>query len=134
MWVAKMCRHAMQLLGMLGNVLGRPRHALQRPRHACNVLGRPRHASARSQESYIEEKPPPLAVLQAVLQVPKMCRHLRCVGTLCNSQACLAISSVDLGMLCNVLGMLATFLADLGMLLQGPKSPTSKRNPPTCCL
>ena len=36
-----MCRHAWQLLGMLGNVLGRPRHALQRPRHA---LQRPRHA------------------------------------------------------------------------------------------
>ena len=34
-----MCRLAWQLLGMLGNVLGRPRHALQRPRHACNVLG-----------------------------------------------------------------------------------------------
>ena len=39
-----------------------------------------------------------------------------------------------LSMLCNVLSMLATFLADLGMLLQGPRSPTSKRNPPTCCL
>ena len=37
-------------------------------------------------------------------------------------------------MLCKVLGMLATSLADLSMLLQGPKSPTSKRNPPTCCL
>ena len=117
-------------LGMLCNVLGM----------LC-ILDRPWHASARSQESHIEEKPPLLAVLQAVLQVPKMCRHLRCVGTLCNSQACLAISSADLGMLCNVLdmlcnvlGMLATFLADLGMLLQGPKSPTSKRNPPTCCL
>ena len=36
-----MCRLAWQLLGMLGNVLGRPRHALQRPRHA---LQRPRHA------------------------------------------------------------------------------------------
>ena len=30
----KMCRLAWQLLGMLGNVLGRPQHALQRPRHA----------------------------------------------------------------------------------------------------
>ena len=55
-------------------------------------------------------------------------------------------------MLCNVLGMLcnvlsrprhalqrlrhafARSLADLGMLLQGPRSPTSKRKPPTCCL
>ena len=39
MWEPKMCRHAWQLLGMLGNILNRPRHALQRPRHACNVLG-----------------------------------------------------------------------------------------------
>ena len=38
-WEPKICRLAWQLLGMLGNVLGRPRHALQRPRHACNVLG-----------------------------------------------------------------------------------------------
>ena len=29
-----MCRLALQLLGMLGNVLGRPRHALQGPWHA----------------------------------------------------------------------------------------------------
>ena len=67
LWEPKMCRLALQLLGMLGNVLGRPRHALQRPRHAlqrprhaCNVLGRPRHAFARSEESHIEEKPPHL--------------------------------------------------------------------------
>ena len=39
MWEPKMCRLAWQLLGMLGNILDRPRHALQRPRHACNVLG-----------------------------------------------------------------------------------------------
>ena len=25
-------------------------------------------------------------------------------------------------------------LADLSILLQGPRSPTLKRNPPTCCL
>ena len=56
-----MCRLAWQLLGMLGNVLGRHRHALQRPkhdlqrpRHACNVLGM---LPARSLESHIEEKP-----------------------------------------------------------------------------
>ena len=36
-----MCRLDWQLLGMLGNVLGRPRHAWQRPRHAWQ---RPRHA------------------------------------------------------------------------------------------
>ena len=41
------------------------------------------------------------------------CGNLRCVGLLCNSQACLATS-----------------LVDLDMLLQGPKSPTSKRNHP----
>ena len=29
---------------------------------------------------------------------------------------------------------LATSLADLDMVLQGPKSPISKRNPSTCCL
>ena len=31
LWEPKMCRLALQLLGMLGNVLGRPRHALQGP-------------------------------------------------------------------------------------------------------
>ena len=39
MWELKICRLAWQLLGMLGNVLGRPQHALQRPRHAYKVLG-----------------------------------------------------------------------------------------------
>ena len=34
MWEPKMCRLALQLLGMLGNVLGM----------LCKVLGRPRHA------------------------------------------------------------------------------------------
>ena len=50
-----MCRLALQLLGMLGNVLSRPRHVLQHPkhvlqhsRHAYKVLGRSRHAFARS--------------------------------------------------------------------------------------
>ena len=58
-----MCRLALQLLGMLGNVLGYPRHALQRPRHAlqgpwptlayfCKVLGVPH-----------QRKTPPLAAL-----------------------------------------------------------------------
>ena len=65
-----MCRLAWQLLGMLGNVLGRPRHASQCPRHALQC---PRHASQR----------------------PRCPRH--------------AFS-------------------------QGPRSPTSKKNPPTCCL
>ena len=40
LWEPKMCRLALQLLGMLGNVLGRPRHALQRPGHALQC---PRH-------------------------------------------------------------------------------------------
>ena len=65
-----MCRLAWQLLGMLGNVLGRSRHASQRPRH---VLQRSRHAWQR----------------------PRRPRH--------------AFS-------------------------QGPRSPTSKKNPLTCCL
>ena len=70
----------------------------------------------------------------------RYCGNLRCVGFLCNSQACLATSSAVLGMLCNVLGMLCKVLgrpqhalcfatplacftrslAHLGMLLQGP--------------
>ena len=44
-WESKMCRLALQLLGMLGNVLGLPRHALQGswPTSACfcKVLGVP---------------------------------------------------------------------------------------------
>ena len=56
------------------------------------------------------------------------------LGMLCNVLGMLATSLAVLSMLCNVLGMLTTSLADLGMLLQDPKSPTSKRNPPTYCL
>ena len=68
-----MCRLSLQLLGMLGNVLGRPRHALQRPWHAlqgpwptstcfmfcnalgmlCKVLGPPWHAFVRSYGSLV---------------------------------------------------------------------------------
>ena len=59
MWEPKMCRLALQLLGMLGNVLGRPRHALQRPRHA---LQRPKHALQRSR--------PTSACFYKVLGVP----------------------------------------------------------------
>ena len=55
-----MCRLALQLLGMLGNVLGRPRMLCNVLGMLCNVLGRPRHAFARSEESHIEEKPPHL--------------------------------------------------------------------------
>ena len=39
-----------------------------------------------------------------------------------------------LSMLCNVLGMLATSSASSTCFPQGPRSPTSKINPPTCCL
>ena len=70
LWESKMCRLAWQLLGMLGNVLGRPRHALQCPRHALQRL---RHAWQR----------------------PRRPWHV---------------------------------------FLQGPRSPTSKKNSPTCCL
>ena len=70
LWEPKMCRLALQLLGMLGNVLGWPWHAFA------------------------------------------------------TSSACFARS----------LACFARSLADFGMLLQGPRSPTSKRNPPTCCL
>ena len=67
-WKPKMCRLAWQLLGMLGNVLGRPRHASQRPRHASQ---RPRHALQRprrprhafSQGPPNRRKTPPLAAL-----------------------------------------------------------------------
>ena len=45
LWKPKMCRLALQLLGMLGNVLGRPQHALQGPWPTsacfCKVLGIP---------------------------------------------------------------------------------------------
>ena len=43
----------------------------------------------------------------------------------------MATPLADLDMLCNILDILfATSLADLGMLLQGLRSPTSKRNSP----
>ena len=66
MWEPKMCRLAWQLLGMLGNVLGRPwhasqrpRHALQRPRHAWQCPRRPRHAFSQGIRSLTSKKPPP---------------------------------------------------------------------------
>ena len=70
-----MCRLALQLLGMLGNVIGLPRHALQGPRHAlqgpwhalqgpwptsacfCKVLGVPHR----------RETPPPLAAFGKII-------------------------------------------------------------------
>ena len=54
-----MCRHAWQLLGMLGNILGRPRHALQRPRHALQCPRRPRHALLQGPRSPTSKKTPP---------------------------------------------------------------------------
>ena len=57
--------------------------------------------------------------------------NLRCVGLLYNSQAYLATSSACFA---RSLACFTRSLADLGMLLQGPRSLTSKRNPPTCCL
>ena len=47
-----MCRFAWQLLGLLDNVLERPRHALQRPR-------RPRHAFLQGPRSPTSKKTPP---------------------------------------------------------------------------
>ena len=42
LWEPKICRFALQLLGMLGNVLGMLCEVFGRPRHAfCNVLGAP---------------------------------------------------------------------------------------------
>ena len=60
-WKPKMCRLAWQLLGMLGNVLGRPRHASQRPRHALQRPRRPRHAFSQGPPN--RRKTPPLAAL-----------------------------------------------------------------------
>ena len=51
-----MCKLAWQLLGMLGNVLGRPRHASQRPRHASQ---RPWHAFSQDPRSLTSKKNPP---------------------------------------------------------------------------
>ena len=91
LWEPKMCRLAWQLLGMLGNVLDRPRHASQRlrhasqrPRHACNVLSILGMLPARSQESHIEDKPPHL---QACLGRCKACR-----GGRGRCQACLGVA------------------------------------------
>ena len=47
------------------------------------------------------------------------------------TSACFATSSACFA---RSLACFARSLADLGMLLQGPRSPTSKRNPPICCL
>ena len=60
---------------------------------------------------------------------PKMCRLAwQLLGMLGN------VLDHPLGMLCNVLDMLATSSASSACFLQGPRSPTSKKNSPTCCL
>ena len=48
-----MCRLALQLLGMLGNVLGRPRHAFQGPWHALQG----------SRSPTLKRNPPPTCCL-----------------------------------------------------------------------
>ena len=53
-----MCKFAWQLLGMLGNVLGRSRHASQRPRHAWQRPWRPRHAFSQGPRSPTSKKNP----------------------------------------------------------------------------
>ena len=55
-----MCRLAWQLLGMLGNVLGRPQHASKRPRHASQ---RPRHAFSQGPRSPTSKKNPLICYL-----------------------------------------------------------------------
>ena len=112
---SKMCSLALQLLGMLGNVLGRPQHALQRPRHAlqgpwhalqgpwptsacfCKVLGVPHRRETPPICCFVSCEVKGVVYHQVLLWEPKMCRlALQLLGMLGNV----------LGMLCNVLGML----------------------------
>ena len=58
-----MCRLASQLLGMLGNVLGRPRHAWQRPRHAWQRPKHARHAFSQGPRSPTSKKNLPTCCL-----------------------------------------------------------------------
>ena len=58
-----MCRLAWQLLGMLGNVLGRPQHASKRPRHASQRPRRPRHAFSQGPRSPTSKKNPLICCL-----------------------------------------------------------------------
>ena len=64
-----------------------------------------------------------------------MCRLAwQLLGMLGNVLGLLGMLRNVLGMLCNVLGMLATSSASSTCFPQGPRSPTSKINPLTCCL
>ena len=66
---------------------------------------------------------------------PKMCRLAwQLLGMLGNVFGLLGMLRNVLGMLCNVLGMLATSSASSACFPQGPRSLTSKKKPPTCCL
>ena len=66
---------------------------------------------------------------------PKMYRLAwQLLGMLGNVLGLLGMLRNVLGMLCNVLGMLATSSASSACFPQGPRSPTSKKYPPTCCL
>ena len=59
----------LRCVGLLGNVLGRPRHALQRLRHALQRPRclqrprRPRHAFLQGPKSPTSKKPPPPTLL-----------------------------------------------------------------------
>ena len=64
-----------------------------------------------------------------------MCRLAwQLLGMLGNVLGLLGMLRNVLGMLCNVLGMLTTSSASSACFPQGPRSPTSKKYPPTCCL
>ena len=64
-----------------------------------------------------------------------MCRLAwQLLGMLGNVLGLLGMLRNVLGMLYNVLGMLATSSASSACFPQGPRSPTSKKYPPTCCL
>ena len=97
-------------------------------------LQRPRARSCWNLRQFccptLEGIPPPFYLIRHEPMVEEYhqfgfyCGNLRCVGLLCNSLACFARS----------LACFARSLADLGILLQGPRSPISKKNPSTCCL
>ena len=121
-----MCRLAWQLLGMLGNVLGRPRHALQRPRHALQRPRRPRHAYLQGPRSPTLKKTSPTCCLisceakgvvyhqVSYMEVwePKMCR-----------------------LVWQLLGMLGNVLGDLGMhICKVLGVPHRRKTPPLAAL
>ena len=58
-----MCRLAWQLLGMLGNILGRPQHTSKRPRHTSQRPRRPRHAFSQGPRSPTSKKNPLICCL-----------------------------------------------------------------------